>query len=105
VLLRIARCKPQENAQGGVDGDDVVQAYIQYPQIDRMPVKELKSFKRVTVSKDGEQTITLRIPVSELQKWDMTTHSWKIYPGSYKLVLGSNSQDEKLVLPFTVDKK
>lgn len=90
---------------GGVDGDDVVQAYIQYPQIDRMPVKELKSFKRVAVNKGGEQTITLRIPVTELQKWDMTTHGWKVYPGSYKLVLGSNSQDEKLVLPFTVSGK
>jgi len=90
---------------GVMDGDDVVQAYIQYPQIDRMPVKELKGFKRVTVSKGNEQTITLKIPVRELQKWDMASHGWKVYPGSYKLVLGSNSQDEKLSLPFTIKEK
>jgi len=89
---------------GAMDGDDVVQAYIQYPQIDRMPVKELKSFKRVAVTQGSEQTITLKIPIKELQKWDMATHGWKVYPGNYKLVLGSNSQDEKLVLPFTVNK-
>jgi beta-glucosidase len=87
---------------GAVDGDEVVQAYIEYPQIDRMPFKELKSFKRVSVTKGDEQTVTIKIPVSELQKWDLTTHKWKIYPGNYKLVLGSNSQDAKLSMDFAV---
>ena len=81
-----------------------MQAYIEYPQIDRMPVKELKAFKRVSVNKGGEQVASIKIPVRELQKWDMKNHSWKIYPGNYKLVLGSNSQDEKLTLPFIVKK-
>jgi beta-glucosidase len=89
---------------GKMNGDEVVQAYIEYPQIDRMPVKELKSFKRVSVGTGAEQSVTIKIPVKELQKWDMISHSWKVYPGSYKLVLGSNSQDEKLTLPFNVTK-
>ena len=84
-------------------GDEVVQAYVEYPKIDRMPVKELKSFKRVSVAKDGEQSITLKIPVKELQKWDMVKHGWKIYPGNYKLILGSSSQDKKLNLPFRIE--
>jgi len=89
---------------GPVDGDEVVQAYIEYPELDRMPVKELKSFKRITVKKGAAENIILKIPVEELQKWDMTTHSWKLYPGTYKLVLGSNSADQKLLLPFSVGK-
>ena len=56
---------------GKTDGDEVVQAYIEYPQIDRMPVKELKAFKRVSVNKGGEQVASIKIPVRELQKWDM----------------------------------
>ncbi len=87
---------------GQMAGDEVVQAYIEYPQIDRMPVKELKSFKRVSVSKGNSQAITISIPVSELQKWDVVNHKWKVYPGNYKLILGENSRDEKLSLPFTV---
>lgn len=87
---------------GAMDGDEVLQAYIEYPGIDRMPFKELKFFKRVGISKGGEQTVNVKIPVSELQKWDLTTHKWKIYPGNYKLVLGSNSQDSKLSLEFAV---
>ncbi len=89
---------------GAMDGDEVVQAYIEYPQIDRMPVKELKSFKRVSVTKGGTQTVSIKIPVEELQKWDLATHSWKLYPGTYKLVLGSSSADEKLGLTFSVNK-
>jgi len=87
---------------GKMDGDEVVQAYIQYPKVDRMPVKELKGFKRVSVSKGGEQSVTIKIPVKDLQKWDLKTHGWKTYPGAYKLVLGSNSQDEKLSFTFTI---
>jgi beta-glucosidase len=88
---------------GKMDGDEVVQAYIQYPQVDRMPVKELKGFKRVSVSKGSEQSVTIKIPVQDLQKWDLKTHRWKIYPGSYKLVLGSSSQDSKLDFAFTLN--
>jgi len=88
---------------GKMDGDEVVQAYIQYPQIDRMPVKELKGFKRVSVTKGGERSVTIKIPVKDLQKWDLKTHGWKTYPGAYKLVLGSSSQDDKLDFAFTIN--
>jgi len=87
---------------GKMDGDEVVQAYIEYPQIDRMPKKELKGFKRVSVIKVGQQSVTINIPVKELQKWDMKIHGWKVYPGNYELVLGSNSQDEKLKFDFVI---
>jgi beta-glucosidase len=87
---------------GKMDGDEVVQAYIEYPQIDRMPIKELKGFKRVSISKGDEQSVTIKIPVKDLQKWDMKTHGWKTYPGNYKLILGGNSQDEKLSFAFAI---
>lgn len=87
---------------GNVDGDEVVQAYIKYPQIDRMPLKELKAFKRVSVTKGSAQSVTLKIPVTELLKWDLGTHKWKLYAGNYHVVLGSNSADEKLNVAFTV---
>jgi beta-glucosidase len=87
---------------GNTNGDEVVQAYIQYPKLNRMPLKELKGFKRVTVSKGGEQIIAIKIPVKELQKWDLANHKWKVYSGNYKLILGSNSQEEKLNLAFNI---
>jgi len=87
---------------GNFDGAEVVQAYIKYPNIDRMPLKELKAFKRINIAKGTSETVTLKIPVTEFQKWDLKNHKWKIYPGTYQLVLGSSSADDKLNASFQV---
>ncbi len=54
---------------GTYDGDEVVQLYIQYPDGERMPLRELRQFKRVSVAAGKEQNTTLSIPVMDLQKW------------------------------------
>ncbi|SEP16850.1 glycoside hydrolase family 3 N-terminal domain-containing protein [Niastella yeongjuensis] len=82
---------------GSMDGDEVVQVYVEYPAVDRMPLKELKAFKRVHVKAGGEETVQLTIPAADLQKWDLATNSWKLYPGSYNLFAGGNSTDKKIV--------
>jgi beta-glucosidase len=87
---------------GKMSGDAVVQAYIEYPKIDRMPIKELKGFKRITVKQGAGNTALIKIPVSDLQKWDMAAHKWKLYPGDYKLVIGENAKDEKVSERFEV---
>jgi len=87
---------------GNSDADEVVQAYIEYPNMERMPLKELKSFKRVAVPKGGVKEVTLTIPVAELQKWDVTTGNWKLYKGTYNVCIGKNSSDFILKKSFTV---
>ena len=81
---------------GAFDGDEVVQVYVQYPDVERMPLKELKSFKRVSLKHGKDKTVRFRIPVAELMKWDMPAHAWKLYPGSYKLLIGGHSADIRL---------
>lgn len=81
---------------GAMDGDEVVQAYIHYPNVERMPLKELKGFKRISVAKGNQQTIQFKIPLQEVQKWDLQKHQWKVYPGDYTILVGSSSQDTKL---------
>jgi beta-glucosidase len=87
---------------GQMDGDDVVQAYIQYPNLERMPVKELKGFKRVTVGQGQQQTVNITIPIKELQKWDLKKHSWQLYKGTYGLLIGDNAASSKLNASFSV---
>jgi len=82
---------------GSMDGDEVVQVYVEYPPIDRMPLKELKAFKRVHVTAGDETVVQISIPAADLQKWDMTTRSWKLYPGAYTIFAGGNSNDKKIV--------
>ena len=92
---------------GKYDGDEVVQAYIHYPGIADMPVKELKNFKRLNLKVNEEKIAEFSISLSELQKWDEEQHYWKLFSGEYKIVMGSNAADEKLafVLPLSKAKK
>ncbi|MGC4103880.1 glycoside hydrolase family 3 C-terminal domain-containing protein [Ferruginibacter sp.] len=81
---------------GAMEGDEVAQVYVNYPAVERMPLKELKGFKRVHVNKDGEQTVQFYLPVADLQKWDLQQKKWMLYPGDYHITIGSSSQDIKL---------
>ena len=87
---------------GTIDGDEVVQAYIKYPQGDRMPLKELKAFKRIHVTSGKEKKVMFSIPVSELKKWDLKKHGWEIAKGNYQVFVGSHSQDERVMYDFKV---
>ncbi len=81
---------------GGFNADEVAQVYIQYPSLERMPLKELKAFKRVWINKGGEKVVQFSIPVQELQKWDLQEKQWRLYPGEYKVLVGASSQDIRL---------
>ncbi len=87
---------------GPMDGSEIIQAYIEYPNQERMPIRELKAFHRLLVRHGEEVDWQLSIPVSELQKWDLATGKWKLYPGDYHIVLGSHSRDEKLTGTFAI---
>ena len=90
---------------GTMDGAEVAQAYLQYPSGDRMPLKELKAFRRLWIPSGKRRQLQLSIPVIELQKWDLPEGKWKLYPGKYRLILGSHSRDEKLSADFQVKPK
>ncbi len=85
-----------------MDGDEVIQAYFEFPEVEGMPLKELKAFKKVTIKKNNTSTVTLSIPVSELQKWDFINNCWKLYSGNYKICLGKNANDYLLKKSFTI---
>jgi beta-glucosidase len=80
----------------------VPQVYISYPAVKGrdMPLKELKGFQRVTVTDKAQATFS--IPLSTLAKWDPLIHQYRVYPGTYRLVIGESSGDEKLICTFKV---
>ena len=87
---------------GQYDADEVAQVYVEYPKIDRMPLKELKAFKRVSIKKGSSQNLTLEIPLEELQKWDESKRQFRIYEGKYTVKIGSNSRDAQLETSFEI---
>lgn len=90
------------NNTGSMDADEVVQVYVRYPDLERMPLKELKGFKRIMVKAGGQSTAEIVIPVAELQKWDLKSNRWKLYEGSYQILVGGNSAEAKLQSSFRI---
>lgn len=89
---------------GTYAADEVVQAYIRYPQGQRMPLKELKAYQRLALAQGATGTCTLRIPLSDLQKWDMEKNTWQLYAGTYTIEVGSHSGDARLSASFVAGK-
>lgn len=87
---------------GSRKGDEVVQVYARYPLIERMPYRELKYFKRVSLQPGQSQQLTCKIPLKQLKKWNSATHQWQLFPGDYSLIIGSNSLDERMQISFTI---
>ena len=84
------------------DGAEIVQAYIEYPNMDRMPIKELKFFKRVDIKKGQYEKVKVQIPVNDLRKWDLAKNKWVVYPGNYKLILGKNAKEIITSIDFEI---
>jgi beta-glucosidase len=89
---------------GNYNADEVTQLYMQYPAVERMPLQELKAFRRTTITKGSDKIVEFVIPVAELQKWDLKENKWKLYPGDYTIQVGSHSRNIQLETKFNIKK-
>lgn len=87
---------------GLMDGDEVIQVYIRYPAIERMPLKELKAFRRVHIRRGESAVLHFAIPFDELRKWDLNKKGWVFYPGEYRVMVGGHSQDIRMEAPIHI---
>lgn len=87
---------------GKIQGTETAQAYIVYPNNPDLPLQELKAFKKIELQPAESKTTVLKIPVSELQKWDASQHKFKLYPGEYAITIGGDSENAAINQKFTV---
>lgn len=80
---------------GKLAGKEVVQLYVSAPGKDMpKPVKELKGFSKTKLLQAGEsETITLRVPVSDLASFDESASSWKVEEGTYQFHIAVNAEN------------
>jgi beta-glucosidase len=79
---------------GTVTADEVVQAFVGTPGVaaDR-PAKCLKAFSRVTLGPGETRIVDMEIAHSDLLWRDPATHSWRMEPGCYHVMVGGSSAD------------
>jgi beta-glucosidase len=82
---------------GTYSSDDVAQLYVSYPGSGiQQPIKALKGFKRVFVSKGGKLSVTIPLRAEDLKYWDSKSHKWMLKNGKIRFFIGPSSDDPKL---------
>jgi beta-glucosidase len=87
---------------GEKDGDEVAQVYVKYPNKGHFPVKELRQFERKSINKGETAEIKISIPVDDLAKWSDESGKTIVYPGTYSIYVGNNSENEAIVAIFEI---
>jgi beta-glucosidase len=79
---------------GKMVADEVVQAYVHRvnPSV-AWPEKELKAFSRMALNPGESKTVTLEIPVKNLQYWNEKKHAWDDDLCNIELQIGASAGD------------
>jgi beta-glucosidase len=82
---------------GNFDSDEVAQLYVSFPdsKVER-PVRELKGFKRIFVSKGQTVDVTIPLNSSDLKYWDANAKSFLLEKGTINFFIGGSSVDSKI---------
>ncbi|MDQ0192055.1 glycoside hydrolase family 3 protein [Paenibacillus wynnii] len=84
----------QVDNTGSVDGDEVVQLYVQsLSSRVKRPLKQLKGFQKIHTTAGQSQTVEFLLPVSELAFWDVTRERFCVESGLYSIMIGRSSSD------------
>lgn len=80
---------------GKMDGSEVVQVYVKYPQADGMPAKQIKGFEKVDLKAGETKTATIELDVSDFYFWNDTAKKNVVPTGEYTIEVGASSSDIK----------
>jgi beta-glucosidase len=85
---------------GGMDSDEVPQAYLgapsEIPSGVQFPVRALVAFDRIHLGAGESKTVTLHVEPRQLQYWSTADKSWKTAAGTRTLSVGASSRDLRL---------
>lgn len=81
---------------GCMDGDEVVQLYLNRPDDANGPRKTLRAFKRVHIPAGATRTVSLPLTEETFNWWDTATNTVHPLKGSYKLLYGGSSDSRAL---------
>ncbi|HUX44672.1 MAG TPA: glycoside hydrolase family 3 C-terminal domain-containing protein [Terracidiphilus sp.] len=85
---------------GDMDADEVPQVYLgapsHIPAGVQFPVRALVAFHRVHIPAGGFKSITMHVPLRQLQYWSTTQQKWITATGPRVVYVGASSRDFRL---------
>ncbi len=87
---------------GSMAGDEVVQLYVRDPLASvARPVKELRGFKRVTLSAGEGARVSFRLAARQLALFGLD-NQWRVEPGRIEVMVGASSSDIRATGAFEI---
>ena len=87
---------------GAIDGHEVAQLYVQFPDAADEPVRQLRGFERVWVPAGEYEVVVFPLRRRDLSIWDVAAQEWKIEPGDYVFSVGASSRDLRAQQTLTI---
>lgn len=66
---------------GKMEGKEVVQLYLGFPQDGFEPIKQLKGFEKIALKPNEEKTAQFHLSDRDVSIWDVEQHHWKVQEG------------------------
>lgn len=99
----IINCNVKVKNVGEYAGDEVSQVYIQYPQNgERLPLKELRTFERLSIEKGNASEFNISVSIRDLQKWNEEKNTFEVPTGTYGIFIGGSSDNAKITAQFDI---
>ena len=81
---------------GAQKGLETVQVYIRNTADKEGPLKSLRVYTQVSLNPGESKTVTIDLPRSSFEGWDVKTNTMRVVPGRYELMVGNSSADNDL---------
>ena len=79
---------------GPVSGSEISQCYVGYQCEDKSePIKKLQEFDKSFLNSQEAKEIEIILNPNNFRAWDIIKKEWVIRKGSYKVYIGSSSED------------
>ncbi|KAJ5584529.1 beta-d-glucoside glucohydrolase D [Penicillium hispanicum] len=78
---------------GDVDGAEVAQLYVGFPEKAEQPIRQLRGFEKIFLSKSESGTVSFKLRRRDLSYWDVDAQTWVIAKGEYTFWVGGSSRD------------
>lgn len=98
----IIKAKVSVTNSGDVDGAEIVQAYISFPDSAGEPPKVLRGFEKLKLKKGATDEVFFDFDKVDLSIWDDESHTWTVPSGKYTIHIGASSRDIRTSASFTL---
>jgi len=87
---------------GKVNGAEVPQFYLGFPQSAGEPPKVLRGFEKIFLEAGQFKQVSFHMSRQGISIWSVQKHDWEVITGTFFVYIGSSSRDIRLHGSFTV---